>query len=79
MMIEDWEAGELYRKAVIRLGDREQAARSVRDKFLNRLCGPGIDTHFFVGTVLQYGSWIINGVFWPPVLPDGPEQLQLGF
>lgn len=66
MMIEDWEVGQLYFKEAKRLGDPQRAAESVRKKFLEELCGPNKDTHFFVGTVLKYGTWIVLGVFWPP-------------
>lgn len=67
MMIEDWEVGELYLKELKRCGNPKAAAESVREKFLGELCGPGKDTHFYVGTVLRYPkSWIVLGVFWPP-------------
>lgn len=82
MMIEDWEIGQLYRHQVARLGDREKAADSVRQKLFAIMCAPNIDTHFFVGTVLQYGTWIILGVFWPPVISKmstQPTQLSFGF
>jgi hypothetical protein len=29
------------------------------------MCASNIDTHFFVGTVLSHGTWVILGVFWP--------------
>jgi len=77
MMIEDWEVGALYRNVLSSCGDPDKAAQSVRDKFLTTLCGPNIDTHFFVGTVLKYGTWIILGVFWPPVVPQVPTQAPL--
>ncbi len=74
MMVEDWEVGALYRNVLSSCGDPERAAQSVRDRFLTTLCGPNIDTHFFVGTVLKYGTWIILGVFWPPMIPQAPAQ-----
>jgi len=64
--ISDWEVGRLY------LRMREQYAEStalekVRDKFLTQLCGPTVDTYFFVGTSrIPYETWIILGVFYPP-------------
>ena len=66
-VIEDWEVGQLYLNELKRLGDRERATESVREKFLNVMCAPSKDTHFFVGTVLEYGTWIVLGVFWPPL------------
>lgn len=65
MMIEDWELGQLF----LTLRDSEQseqvAVQKVKDKFLGQMCAPDVDTHFFVGTTLQYGKWIVLGVFWP--------------
>ena len=65
MMIEDWEVMELYRKMRDKFGE-EKALNKVKEKFLNQVCLPKRDTYFFVGTVLQYGTWIIIGIFWPP-------------
>ncbi len=65
-MIEDWELGVLWLNEADRLGSDEQAAESVRRKFLNELCGPGKDTRFFMGTTFPYNSWVVLGVFWPP-------------
>ena len=66
MKIEDWEISELYRNQRSKLGSAEKACESVRRKFFDDMCSPSKDTHFFVGTTLQYGSWIVLGVFWPP-------------
>jgi hypothetical protein len=65
MMIEDWEAGQLYRKMRDESRDPDLAAQKVRQRFFEQMCAPGVDTHFFVGTVLQHASWIVLGVFWP--------------
>ncbi len=65
-MCEDWELGALYLKEVERLGDPTRAAQSVRKKFLDELCGPKRDTHFFMGTVFPYNTWVVIGVWWPP-------------
>jgi hypothetical protein len=70
MMIEDWEAGELYRNMRNKFGDPEVAAQKVKQKFLDQMCAPNIDTHFFVGTVLEHGTWIVLGVFWPKKQTD---------
>lgn len=65
MMIEDWEVLELYRKMRDRYGE-QQGLIKVKEKFLDEICSPERDTYFFVGTVLQYQTWIIIGTFWPP-------------
>lgn len=68
-MITDWELGVLYLKEIDRLGNEWEAAKSVKRKFLDELCGPDKDTRFFMGTVLPYNTWIVIGVFWPPKAP----------
>ena len=65
MMIEDWEAGQLYRRMRDKFGDEDVACRKVRQRFLDEICAEDRDTHFYVGTVLGYGSWIILGAFYP--------------
>lgn len=65
-MCEDWELGALFLKESERLGSDEAAAKSVRDKFLTEMCGPGKDTRFFMGTIFPYNTWLVLGVFWPP-------------
>ena len=68
VMIEDWEVGALYWKLVDAGASPQEAANSVRQKFLEELCGPNRDTHFFVGTLLAYPkTWVVIGVFWPPM------------
>jgi len=64
-MIEDWEVGELFRKLKGQGDSPETAAKKVKERFFNKLRAPDIDTHFFVGTVLSHGTWVILGVFWP--------------
>lgn len=65
-MCEDWELGVLYLKEERRLGDTKAAAESVKKKFLGELCAPERDTHFFMGTVFPYNTWVVIGVWWPP-------------
>ena len=65
MMIEDWEVGQLYRKMRDKFKREEVAVEKVKQRFLNTICGPDIDTHFFVGTVRKFGTWVILGTFWP--------------
>ena len=67
-MIEDWELGVLWLKEVDRLGNELLAAESVRNKYLNEMCGPNRETKFFVGTVFPYNTWVVIGVFWPPII-----------
>ena len=66
-MCEDWELGVLFLKERERLGTDDQAATSVRDKFLGELCRKDKDTRFFVGTFFPYNTWLVLGVFWPPI------------
>lgn len=71
MMIEDWEVGALFWRMVDQGYTYEEAVQKVRDKFLNDLCGPDKDTHFFVGTILAYPkSWVVIGVFYPKIMPE---------
>jgi hypothetical protein len=70
MMIEDWEIGQLYRNMRDKYGSEEIACNMVKDRFLNTICGPVIDTHFFVGTTRQFGTWVVIGTFWPKKTPD---------
>lgn len=76
MMIEDWEVGQLYRKMRDKYENERTAVEKVKERFLGQICGPGTDTHFFVGTTLDHAAWIIIGTFYPPK-PEGPEQLFL--
>jgi hypothetical protein len=65
MMIEDWEVGELYRHMKLKYTDPAIAAQKVKGTFFDKMCAADVDTHFFVGTVLSHGTWVILGVFWP--------------
>lgn len=65
MMIEDWEVMQLYRKMRDKYGEKEALVK-VKESFFKKICAPHKDIYFFVGTALQYGTWIIIGVFWPP-------------
>lgn len=62
----DWEVCRLFLKERQKKGERE-ALISVRDKFMNKLCGQDKDTYFFVGrTSGAYAPWVILGLFYPP-------------
>jgi len=67
MMIEDWEVGALYWKLVDKGATADEAAEKVRAKFLEQICAPDKDTHFFVGTILPHQTWVVIGVFWPKI------------
>lgn len=65
MMIEDWEVGQLYRAMRDKYRNEGTATQKVKEKFLGQVCARDIDVQFFVGTVLQHGTWVILGAFWP--------------
>ena len=70
MSIIDWEVGALFWRMVDQGMTHESAAEEVKRKFLDDLCGNDKDTHFFVGTILDYPkSWVILGVYYPKVEP----------
>jgi hypothetical protein len=74
MMIEDWEVGMLYRRMRDEHADESVACQKVRQTFFDKICGSDRDTYFFVGTVLQHGTWIICGTFWPK--KEGPSSRE---
>lgn len=65
MTIIDWEVGVLYRRMRDKHEDEEVAREKVREAFLERRCGPDMDVHFFVGTVLRHNTWMVLGTFCP--------------
>jgi len=70
MMIEDWELGALYWRQIDNAATPDEAARAVKHKFLEEICGPDRDTYLFVGTVLAHGTWVVIGTFWPKRRPQ---------
>lgn len=74
----DWEIAQAWRQWRDRYGPEDAAVR-VRDKWLNELAGSDKDTVFFVGNQhLHPESFLILGVFWPPLPPSQKvEDLQL--
>lgn len=71
MMIEDWEVGRLFWRNVDLGRSHKEAANKVRQRFLDEICGPDKDTHFFVGTILAHpNTWVVIGVFYPKVQPE---------
>jgi len=77
MMIEDWEVGALYWREIRNGRSPEEAAKSVKHKFLDDLCGRDKNTHFFVGTVLAHGTWVVIGVFYPKRKAHEPTFWEL--
>lgn len=77
MMIEDWELGALYWRCIDNGDSPTSAAAKVKDKFLGKMCAPERDTHLFVGTVLEHGTWVVIGVFWPPRDDSGANSSPL--
>lgn len=71
-MNEDWELGILFLKERERKGSEDAAVQSVRQKFLDEICGPDKDTRFFMGTRHPYNEWLVVGTFWPPREKLGP-------
>ena len=48
------------------------AVQKIKEKWLTQICASAVDTHFFVGTVLKHGTWVILGAFWPKKPPIYP-------
>ena len=75
MMIEDWEVGALYWRCVDAGATPDEACKQVKQTFLDKLCAPDRDTHFYVGTILAHPkSWVIIGVFWPKKAATADKQ-----
>ncbi|HYC56319.1 MAG TPA: hypothetical protein VEL28_15395 [Candidatus Binatia bacterium] len=66
MKVIDWELAELWRRN--RRGyDEATTIALVRRRFMDEMCGPGRDPHFFTGNMAKrQNSFLILGVFWPP-------------
>jgi hypothetical protein len=70
MMIEDWEVGALYWRLVDQGTSPQEACEEVKHKFLEEICGPDKETHFYVGTILAHPkTWVIIGTFYPKKRP----------
>jgi hypothetical protein len=65
IMTEDWEAGVLFLQMRDKYGDEQIACEKVKEKAFGQICAPGNDVHFFMGTILHHGTWIIGGLFYP--------------
>ncbi|NQT85690.1 hypothetical protein HQ560_02940 [bacterium] len=63
----DWEVYQLYRRLHREGASVEKVKELIRRKFLDELCAPSRDTHFFVGNhSSHHNAFMILGVFWPP-------------
>ena len=69
-MNEDWELGVLFLKERAIKGETA-AVESVRQKFLDEICGDDKDTRFFMGSHYLYNRWLVIGTFWPPKQSQG--------
>jgi len=78
LTITDCELGALYLRLARQHPDDEDAVvQSVAQKFWSELCGPDVDTYFYVGNMWQYPhSWLVLGVFWPPLTHQEPLPLR---
>ena len=71
--IVDWEAVALWRKVRHQKNWRQQMER----KFCDELWAPDRDTVLFVGNMQQRPhSFLVLGVFWPPLSPLQPSLLD---
>ncbi len=62
----DWEAYELHRKMVSKWGEAA-AFDKVKQKYVDEICGPAKETHFFMGNMRTHpGSFLVLGAFYPP-------------
>ena len=63
----DWEAGQAARSWRAGAGSEQRLREMLKEKFLDELCAPSRDTHFFLGNQHQHPrSFLVLGVFWPP-------------
>jgi len=70
----DWEINAFYLKQIKGKGitDATEVHEAIKRKFLDELCGPKKDTHFFTGNMLKHPvTFLILGVFWPPIQRQG--------
>lgn len=78
MSIHDWEVGALFWRNVDQGHSHESAAEQVTRRFYDEICGEDRDTHFYVGTILNYANWIVLGLFYPKQIEAAPGDKQLG-
>ena len=72
----DWESGQLARRN--RGRGVEEMLRLHRERFLDEICGPGGDTHFYVGNMHQHPTdFLVLGVWWPAGTASRQGLLEL--
>lgn len=72
----DWESGQLARRNRTR-GPAEML-RLHRERFLDQLCAPDRDIHFYVGNMHQHpGDFLVLGLWSPPADVAGQATLGL--
>lgn len=63
----DWEAGQAARRWKSDGGSDSELRKQLTAKFLDELCSPTRDAHFYLGNQHQHPrSFLVLGVFWPP-------------
>lgn len=62
----DWEVAALFHNLKERGMSDMDAANGVCEAFQARIDRPDRALHFFVGTTVQFGTWVIGGVAYPP-------------
>jgi hypothetical protein len=77
IMCEDWELYQSSRSWINTYGTEEAVWEKIHEKFFDKFKKEN-DLHFFVGTHNQWKTWIIIGVYYPPLVgPPGSRQMQL--
>lgn len=62
----DWEIAAAFRQWRRDYGSEQVALQKLREKWIEVLCAPDVDTHFFVGNQHRHPrSFLVWGVFWP--------------
>ena len=65
-MISDWELGVRWLRVFNKTNDEAATNKDVKEHFLNVMCDEERDTHFYMGTVYPFNTWIVVGVYYPP-------------
>jgi hypothetical protein len=77
MMCEDWELYESVRSWKDRYGTDEAVWDKIYEKFFDYFTKER-DLHFFVGTHFRWGTWVIIGTYYPPLVgPPNTRQSRL--
>jgi len=64
LMIEDWELCRLYLRCKEKVNDEKIACSKVREKYGDKFLAEN-DVSLVLGTEINYGKWLIIGVFYP--------------